>query len=85
MAVKHTMYQRKVDVDTLNAIKSMLADVSSVSPSSEQRYSRMRILFQNENAWNEKYSGLLGILSTKRTSIKPENIFIPGKSWPRNY
>ena len=30
------MYQRKVDVDVLNAIKSVLADVSSVSPSSEQ-------------------------------------------------
>ena len=35
MAVKRTMYQRKVDVDMLNAIKSVLADVSSVSPSSE--------------------------------------------------
>ena len=31
------MYQRKVDVDMLNAAKSVLADVSSVSPSSEQR------------------------------------------------
>ena len=30
------MYQRKVDVDMLNAVKSMLADVSSVSPLSEQ-------------------------------------------------
>ena len=29
------MYQRNVDVDMLNAIKSMLADVSSISPSSE--------------------------------------------------
>ena len=29
------MYQRKVDVDMLNAVKSMMADVSSVSPSSE--------------------------------------------------
>ena len=34
---KRTMYQRKVDVDMLNAVKSVLADVSSVSPSSEQR------------------------------------------------
>ena len=34
-SLKHTMYQRKVDVDMLNAVKSMLADVSSVSPSSE--------------------------------------------------
>ena len=31
------MYQRKVDVDMLNAEKSVLTDVSSVSPSSEQR------------------------------------------------
>ena len=29
------MYQRKVDVDMLNAVKSVLTDVSSVSPSSE--------------------------------------------------
>ena len=31
------MYQRKVDVDMLNAVKSVLADVLSVNPSSEQR------------------------------------------------
>ena len=31
------MYQRKVDVDMLNPVKIKLADVSSVSPSSEQR------------------------------------------------
>ena len=30
------MYERKVDVDMLNAVKSVLADVSSVCPSSEQ-------------------------------------------------
>ena len=30
-------YQREVDVDMLNAVKSMLADVSSVSPSSERK------------------------------------------------
>ena len=34
---KRGMYQPEVDVDMLNAIKSLLADVSSVSPSSEQR------------------------------------------------
>ena len=34
--LKHTVYERKVDVDMLNAIKSVLADVSSISPSSEQ-------------------------------------------------
>ena len=37
MVVKCTIYQCKVDVDMLNAVKSMLADVSSVRPSSEQR------------------------------------------------
>ena len=30
------LYQRKVDVDTPNAVKDVLADVSSVRPSSEQ-------------------------------------------------
>ena len=29
------MYQRKVDEDMLNVVKSVLADVSSISPSSE--------------------------------------------------
>ena len=32
-----TLYQLKEDVDMLNAVKSVLADISSVSPSSEQR------------------------------------------------
>ena len=31
------MYQRKVDVDMQNAVKSVLADVSSVSLSSERK------------------------------------------------
>ena len=31
------MYQREVDIDMSNTIKSLLADVLSVSPSSEQR------------------------------------------------
>ena len=31
------LYQREVDVDMLNAVKSLLADVSNISPSSEQR------------------------------------------------
>ena len=30
------MYQREVDVDMLNAVKSLLADVLSVSPSPEE-------------------------------------------------
>ena len=34
--VKRTTYQRKVDVDMLNAVKSVLADVSNANPSSEQ-------------------------------------------------
>ena len=36
MVVKRTVYQRKVDVDMLYAVKSVLTDVSSFSPSSEQ-------------------------------------------------
>ena len=36
VTLKYTMYQRKVDMDMQNAVKSMLADVSSVNPSSEQ-------------------------------------------------
>ena len=35
VAVKRTMYQRKVDMDMLNAVKSVLPDVSSDSPLSE--------------------------------------------------
>ena len=37
MAEKRTMYQRKVDVDMLNVVKSALADISSISPLSEER------------------------------------------------
>ena len=37
-STEHGMYQRKVDLDILNAIKIKLADISSVSPSSEQRW-----------------------------------------------
>ena len=36
------MYQRKAHVDMLNAVKSVLADVSSVRPSSEQKGSGTR-------------------------------------------
>ena len=47
MAVKRRVYQRKVDVDMLNAVKSVLADVWNVSPSSEQRLSNIQLgLFQ---------------------------------------
>ena len=42
------MYQRKVDVDMLNVVKSMLADVSSVSPSSEQTYSLRRSAYPHQ-------------------------------------
>ena len=37
---KRTMYQRKVDADMLNAVNSVLADISSISPSSEQRLNK---------------------------------------------
>ena len=35
--IYNVLYQRKGDVDMLNAVKSVLADVLSVSPLSEQR------------------------------------------------
>ena len=38
------MYQRKVDVDMLNAVKSMLADVSEVSPSSEHIHINLTLI-----------------------------------------
>ena len=40
VAVKRRMYQREVDVDMLNAVKSLLADVSSIRPSSGQGETR---------------------------------------------
>ena len=45
LAVKCAMYRLKVDVDMLNAVKNVLADVSSVSPSSEQRGLRVRRVY----------------------------------------
>ena len=38
------MYQRKVDGDMLNAVKSALADVSSVSPSSDEQVAQKTTL-----------------------------------------
>ena len=43
------MYQRKVDVDMLNAVKSVLADVSSVGPSSEESFCKP--LLRGEGEW----------------------------------
>ena len=47
------MYQREVDVDMLNAVKSLLADVSSVRPSSERQALR---LFAVANARRKRRS-----------------------------
>ena len=38
IVVQRGMYQRKVHLNILNAVKIKLADVSSISPSSEQRW-----------------------------------------------
>ena len=35
--IRRTIYQCKVDMDMLNAVKNVLADISSVSPSLEQK------------------------------------------------
>ena len=48
-AKQFTMYQRKVDVDMLNAVKSVLADVSSVRPASEQRAIFIQEMFHLTN------------------------------------
>ena len=62
LSIKRTMYQRKVDVDMLDAINSMLTDVSSVSASSEQRvWAKANSLENNQldiNRWlvQQKYS-----------------------------
>ena len=45
------MYQRKIDVEMLNAVKSVLADVSSVSPSSDQKLIRCLLVL----VWREVY------------------------------
>ena len=50
---KLTMYQRKVDVGMRNTVKSVLADVSSISPSS--------LLWQTANTWNVSQHTLYGI------------------------
>ena len=54
---KGTMYQRKVDVDMMNTVKSVLADVSSASPSSEQRIR----LWRRANARNVSQHTLYGV------------------------
>ena len=46
------MYQRKVDVDMLNAVKSVLADVSSVSRT---------LLWRRANAQNVSQRTLYGV------------------------
>ena len=56
VAVKRRMYQRKIDVDMLDAVKSVLANVSSVSPSSEQSklivFAKQRFLEAWQNIGN---------------------------------
>ena len=53
----HIMYQHEVDVDMLNTVKSVLADVLSISPSSEQTY----LLWWRANARNVSQHTLHGI------------------------
>ena len=55
---KRTMYERKVNVDMLNAVKSVLADVSSVSPSSEPL---LETLETSANARNVSQHTLYGV------------------------
>ena len=46
------MYQREVDVDMLNAVKSLLADVSNINPSSEQRLGTVGYLIKKPECQN---------------------------------
>ena len=71
VAVKCRVYQRKVDVNMLNAVKSMLADVSSVSPSSEQRVvRRLSDLWKYHSILYRKLPGTQG-LSTVTIVFNP--------------
>ena len=54
--LRRRMYQREVDVDMLNAVKSLLADVSSVSPSSEQRVTEVELPVQYREDCSIKWS-----------------------------
>ena len=60
------MYQGKVDVDMLNSIKSVLADVSSVIPSSEQR-----LICSDEGLTLETSANTLFTVFSKSTSTLP--------------
>ena len=56
------MYNRKVDVDMLNAVKSVLANVSCVGPSSEQRVvKRLSDLWKYHSILYRKLPGTQGI------------------------
>ena len=54
-----TMYRCKVDVDMLNAVKSGLADVSSISSSSDQVFCSHSLFYinypQNQQGWKRSY------------------------------
>ena len=77
MAVKRTMYQRMVDVDMLNAVKSVLADVSIVSPSSEQRVSLNTATFIENRlgaypiGHNSKWDPIAGKLMRETRAVNP--------------
>ena len=69
LCLKRTMYQRKVDVDMLNAVKSVLADVSSVSPSSEQR----DLCLAYEHHYHMPFFFVAWLLKKRRRYITPKS------------
>ena len=71
--VKSVMYQSKVDVDMLNTVKSLLADVSSVS-SSEQKINCSSRSFDFDEAWSADCTMNSTLLKTNRTFF---NFFTP--------
>ena len=56
------MYQCKVDVDMLNTIKSVLADVSSITPSAEQT--------QRAHAQNVSQHTLYGVQHISTSTLR---------------
>ena len=85
-----TMYQRNVDVDMLNVVKSVLADVSRVSPSSDAKQRCRAKLWQRANARNisqhtlphsayprQPYIDTLYVLPPRRPKLVLTGISIP--------
>ena len=70
------MYQRKVDVDMLNVVKSVLADISSISPSSEQRLPLPCFSVKIKHKFAKSFT----LFNNMNTTILIENFHLSGHS-----